>query len=177
MYGVVSLLDEQHYREVERVWDEIGRIFGRRGVGRTPFPHFSYHVAERYDSELLDHVLREFARRTPPFTVSTNGLGIFAGLQPVLYVPIVRSSALSEFHRTLWHEISRFGAGIVDYYHPDQWMPHITLAQGDVSPANLPTLVRMLSDHNFTWDIHVDNIALIHNTDDAEAHIRRYPLG
>lgn len=177
MYGVVSLLDDQHYQLVEEIWAELDAQFGVRGVRATPYPHFSYHVAERYDTELLENVVREFAQRSAPFSVKTSGLGMFAGIQPVLYVPIVRSPELSDFHRALWAEINAYGVGIVNYYAPEQWLPHITLAQHDIEARTLPALVRQLNARDFSWEIRVDNLALIHNTDDPQAPVTRFPLG
>ncbi|MBC8078579.1 MAG: 2'-5' RNA ligase family protein [Chloroflexales bacterium] len=177
MYGVVSLLDDQHYQLVEEIWTELDAQFGVRGTRTTPYPHFSYHVAERYDIELLENVVREFAQRNAPFSVKTSGLGMFAGIQPVLYVPIVRSPEFSDFHRALWAEVSAYGVGIVDHYAPEQWLPHITLAQHDIDPRMLPALVRQLNARDFSWEIRVDNLAIIHNTDDPQAPVTRFPLG
>jgi len=54
MHGVVSLLDDEHYALVEHLWDEVETELGVRGLYKTPFPHFSYHVAEQYDLDLLE---------------------------------------------------------------------------------------------------------------------------
>ena len=177
MYGVVSLLDDRHYKLVEEIWAELDAQFGVSGIRVTPYPHFSYHVAERYEIELLENVVREFARRSAPFSVKTSGLGIFAGIQPVLYVPIVRTPELSEFHRALWAEVNAYGVGIVEHYAPEQWLPHITLAQHDIDVGTLPALVRQLTARDYSWEIRVDNLALIHNTDDPNVPMMRFPLG
>ena len=47
-------------------------------------------------------VLSQIARETEPFTIESDGLGIFTGPMPVLYVPIVRSPALSRVHQQVW---------------------------------------------------------------------------
>jgi 2'-5' RNA ligase len=177
MYGVVSLLDDKHYRLVEEIWAGLDAQLGPRRTRATPFPHFSYHVAERYDIELLANAVREFAQRSAPFTVTTSGLGIFAGIQPVLYVPIVRTPALSELHRALWAEVNPYGFGIVGYYAPEQWLPHITLAQQEIDAGDLPALVQQLNARDFAWEIRVDNLAIIHNTDDPHVPVMRFPLG
>ena len=44
MHGIVSLLDQPHYDQVEKLWVEIERRFGIKGIFVTPYPHFSYHV-------------------------------------------------------------------------------------------------------------------------------------
>jgi hypothetical protein len=51
MEATVSLLDEEHYRLTVSLWSELESQFGLRGIHVTPFPHFSYHVAQEYDKE------------------------------------------------------------------------------------------------------------------------------
>ena len=163
MHGVVSLLEDKYYRLVEDLWAELEKEFGVRGVYVTPYPHFSYQVASHYNVELLEPILRDFVARSSAFQISACGLGIFTGASPVLYIPVVRTQELNRFHAALWKEISQAGAGIVDYYTPENWMPHITIGFGDLNKNKLSQIVRYLSEHNFNWEIIVDNIALIYD--------------
>jgi 2'-5' RNA ligase len=176
MHGVVSLLDDEHYALVERLWDELETKLGVRGICNTPFPHFSYHVAEQYDVDLLKYTLPRFASHCATFRVRTAGLGVFSGDHPVLHVAVVRSPALSALHRTLWQELAGASAGAVEYYHPEQWMPHITLADGDVLKDHLPEVVCLLSARAFDWDVEVSNLALIYDTGTTQEVRLRFDL-
>jgi 2'-5' RNA ligase len=144
MQGVVSLLDDQHYARVEAIWEELGQKFDVRGMYVTPYPHFSFQVAEAYDDAACESFLRELSARTRPFRVRTAGLGIFTVASPILYIPIVRGPA--------------------HYYQPDEWAPHITLAQGDIDQDKLAEVVRFLSRRNFHWEFNVTNVAIIYDT-------------
>ena len=177
MHGVVSVLDDDHYRRVEALWAELAEALGLRRTMVTPVPHFSYHVAEQYDLEPLEAVLRTFAASTPPFRVRANGLGVFTGLRPVLYLPVVRTSDLSALHHALWHETSRYAAGIVDYYRPERWLPHITLAHGDVRPDDLAAAVRAFAARDVDWEIAIDNVSLIYDTGTRQELRFRFELG
>src|SRR5918911_3633710 len=106
MHAVVSLLDDSSSQMVEKLWAQIEREFGIRGVYRTPFPHISYHVSSEYDVEKVKVVLQVFARHTKPFRVRSCGLGVFTGPEPVLYIPIVRSPQLAEFQHEFWHQLT-----------------------------------------------------------------------
>jgi hypothetical protein len=79
----------------------------------------------------------------------------------VLYIPVVRSPELTHFHETLWQEISEAGSGILGYYHPDQWVPHITIGFGDMSKDILPSVLCLLSERGFHWEITINTLALI----------------
>lgn len=166
MHGVVCLLDEAHNQLVQEIWTAMEAELGIKGSRVRPYPHFSYHVAEHYDLEVLEPVLKEFATSVAPFTVRTAGLGIFTGgLLPVLYVTVVRSPHLTRLQEILWLRLATGSAGIVEYYHPDQWVPHITLGQGDINAENLPAVLRLLKRYQFEWYFTADNIAVLYNED------------
>lgn len=175
MHGIVSLLDKDHYQLVEEIWAGLDHDLGLRGVYVTPYPHFSYHVAEQYDLDALQPLLQQFAADTAPFRVLTTGLGVFTdGLNPVVYVNVARSPQLSALNAALWPLVAPASAGIVGYYHPDQWVPHITLAHGDVTRENLSTVVGALSRWDYTWSIPIDNLALLYNPTTAHRDLIQY---
>jgi 2'-5' RNA ligase len=179
MHAVVSLLDEDHSRMVEDIWAGLEEALGVRGVYLTPYPHFTYHGADQYDLEQLDRALREFAQRTPPFDAITTGLGIFTeGINPVVYVTVARSPTLSAINARLWSLLEPASTGIAGYYHPDAWVPHVTLSLGDITRDNLADAVRVLSGWDFTWQMRIDNLSLVYEEGDAAGNKPqlRYPL-
>src|SRR5260370_39653148 len=101
MHGIVSLLDNKHYHLVEELWAELEREFAVRGVYITPYPHFSYQIAQGYNVELLEPILQTFASGQAAFQVKTSGLGIFNGLRPLIYVPLVRITERPPLHQEL----------------------------------------------------------------------------
>jgi 2'-5' RNA ligase len=161
MEGIVSLLDDTHYKLTEQLWAELEQRFGVRGIYVTPYPHFSYHVAGKYDVDKLDKALEWAARTSAPFTVSTSGIGVFTGPEPVIYIPAVRTLALTELHGRLWQALEGIGNEPWAYYHPTNWLPHITIGFDDITPANLPAIMQFLSEQQFNWEIRVDNLAHI----------------
>ena len=165
MQGVVSLLDDRHYARVEAIWEELGQKFDVRGMYVTPYPHFSFQVAEQYDEEACSRALRDIAARTKTFRVRTAGLGIFTVASPILYIPVVRSPTLSELHAEVWRTVKQLTPGTVaHYYHPEEWAPHITLAHGDIDQDKLADIVRILSRRNFHWEFTVTNVSIIYDT-------------
>ncbi len=180
MHGIVSLLDDDHRTLVEEIWAGLDQELGLRGVYTTPYPHFSYHVAEHYDLEALQAILQQFAANIAPFYALTTGLGIFTGgLHPVVYVNVARSPQLSALNAALWSLVNDAGAGIVDYYHPEQWVPHITLGHGDITGDNLSAVIHALRRWDYSWKIPIDNVALLFNPGDARQDTLqfRFPLG
>lgn len=164
MHGIVTLLDNNHYQLIEDLWAELERGFSVRGVYITPYPHFSYQVAQDYDLGLVESVLKRIASNITTFKVRTSGLGIFTGVSPVLHISIVRSLELTQLHEELWQEIATASSGVQEYYHSDQWMPHITIGSGDINKDNLSQIISFLANRDFHWEITVDNIAVIYDT-------------
>jgi 2'-5' RNA ligase len=176
MHGIVSLLDDEHYALVEHLWDKLETELGVHGLYKTPLPHFSYHVAGGYDLDLLESILPRLASWCATFRARTTGLGVFSGDHPVLYVPVVRNSTLNALHQRLWHELAVASTDTVEYYRPERWMPHITLADGGVVKDHLPDIVRLLSPRAFDWKIEVNNLSLIYDTGTAQEVRLRFDL-
>ena len=169
MHGIVSLLDDAHYERVEQLWTDLAIRFGLRGIYGTPYPHFSYQVVADYDLVGLEPVLQAVAGATAVFTIHTSGVGIFNGDNPVLCMPVVRTAALSELHERLWTAVAPHSTGVQEYYSPTHWMPHITLAQHDLTPDNLAPVVAWLNQQNLYWQVTINNLSLIF--DDGENQI------
>jgi 2'-5' RNA ligase len=178
MQGVVSLLDDQHYARVEAIWEELGQKFDVRGMYVTTYPHFSFQVAEAYEEGACETFLRELAARMCPFRARTAGLGIFTVASPILYIPVVRSPALSDLHREIWCGVRQLVPGAVaHYYQPEEWAPHITLAQGDIDQDKLAEIVRFLSRRNFHWEFNVTNVSIIYDTGREQGVRCRFNFG
>jgi 2'-5' RNA ligase len=178
MQGVVTLLDDQHYARVQAIWEDLCQKFDVRGMYVTSFPHFSYQVAEKYDDGECERSLKQLAARSRPFRIRTAGLGIFTVANPILYVPIVRAPALSKLHQELWDEVRQSTPGAVShYYQPESWVPHITLAQGDIDQDKLAEIVRRLSARNFHWELTVNNITMIYDTGREQGLSCRFNFG
>ncbi len=177
MEGIVSLLDEEHRDLVYRLWADLEQEFGLRGIYAARFPHFSYHLAGSYDMAALQPVMEQFALAHSPFMARTTGLGIFTGPQPVLFVPIVRTPELTLLHQDLWLAVAGTANEIAAFYHPHKWVPHITLAHGDLRHETLPHVTRYLSERDFTWEIRIDNLAVIIQAGTAAEKQAKYKLG
>ncbi len=176
--GLVALLDPEHENAVRSIWSDFEQKLGVPGGSRTPIPHFSFHVAEGYDLDVLDDRVAAFARQHHPFVIQTSGLGIFTGQLPVMYINVVRDVRLSAYHGELWEQVTPLATGAQSYYHPSQWQPHITIAQGDITDEQFPDAIRMLYPRSFQWTIQVERLALLQDSGSGTPHTiaREYVL-
>lgn len=178
MQAVVSALDEPTQEAVRQLWEGIATEFGIRMPFTSPVPHFTYHVAERYDEQRLGEALAAVAERHGRFRVRTGGLGLFTGQELVAHVPLVRSRSLNGIQRDLWSRLDGVGVGAVGHFHPELWIPHVTLAYHGLTRDLLPSVVRWLADRSFGWEMTVDHIGVISaiNAPGEEAIEHRYAL-
>jgi 2'-5' RNA ligase len=160
-HAVVSLLDREHCRLVEELWRRLRDRFGLRGVDRAPFPHVTYVVAESGDRAMLESRLASLAGSRHSFTLLATGLGVFPGDDPVLYVPVVRSASLSSIHSAIEAAHADGGGAVLEHYRSDRWLPHITLAWGDVDADILAAAVGELAGTPIDWPVSIDNLTLV----------------
>lgn len=166
MHAIVSVIDPEHYARVEALWHELELKCGLSGIRATPIPHFSWHIADKYDFDPLQVEVRQIAGLTRPFSIHTGGLGLFTRENPVLYFPIVRTSLLSKIHQEIWDRVTPLSQKLSPYYAPELWMPHITLAHGDVNLPSLSCVVERLAFQVIAWEITIDNLAVVSQVDE-----------
>jgi hypothetical protein len=76
-------------------------------------------------------------------------------------VPVVRSAELDRLHQAVWAAASGTAEGSLSYYEPERWLPHITLACGDLDHGSLGLIMTRLSRRNIAWEIVVDNVTVV----------------
>ena len=118
MHAVVSLFDKKDHN-VRTLSGELEKILERHVYSRMPELHLSYEGATKYNFAKLENQLRRIAKRTRRFRVHAGGLGIFTGLTPILYIPVVQTIELSRFQLSLWKSVSSTGSGLNPYYKPE----------------------------------------------------------
>lgn len=160
MPGVISLLDESHSRKIKEIRRQLDAKLNVQTPMENHYPHFSYQVADWYDDEKLAPILEELSQDRESFTVHTNGIGVFTDSEPlIVYLPVIRDAHLSQFHQQVWDRAKDVAVDLQDYYHPELWTPHITIAP--VKTHDLYPVMNLLSEYSFRWNVDVDNLATI----------------
>jgi 2'-5' RNA ligase len=161
MQALVSLLEPIASSQIQHLWKRLEERCGLQGIKSTPYPHFSWEVAENYDEAKLVSMLEEITLSARPFTIQTSGLGLFTGLEPVIYIVIAKDQHLMDFHKMIWEKTQNLANEINLYYMPDAWIPHITLAHSDVSRESLLCAMEELGFIPLNWEVEIDNLALV----------------
>lgn len=162
MHGLVSLLDNHYYKFVLEIWSDLETKFGLTGIKVTPFPHFSWQVAEDYEWDILKEKMEELCESIPTFLVKTSNLGLFSGKSLIVFIAVVKDLNLINIHENIFNSVESVAKSIVPYYHPDVWVPHISLAYSDVTEDNIGDIMKYLASRDFNWEIKIDNLSLIY---------------
>lgn len=178
MYAIVSFLDKKYNQKVQEIWSMLEAELNVKSDYIDPIPHFSYSVAEKYDLDYLKDILAKFVEKSGKFKIRTNNsLGIFVAPKIVVYIPLIRNLKISYFHRKLWKEINKNAEGVVQYYHPERWSPHITLAANGLTQQNLPEAIKLLSQYDFDWEFSVNTISIICEDCEFQEEKHNFHLG
>ena len=163
MHGIISLLPEPYYKKVKLIWKGLEEKFGIKIEGGkvTVHPHFSWQLAADYDAKKLEEILRDIAKETKPFAISTSGIGIFSVENPILYIPIVKTESLIKLHKTIWEKTTGARNGISQFYSPENWIPHISLTYENLTKEDLGKIIKELSTESYLWSFDLDNISFI----------------
>ncbi|MFZ5814593.1 MAG: 2'-5' RNA ligase family protein [Bacillota bacterium] len=161
MDGIVTMLEPVYADRVMAIMADLRDRCGVEGGYATPLPHFSYHIAVRYQLPALTERLAELAATSRPFTVRTAGISLFTGERPVLFIGIAPSQRLLAFHRQVWELAAGLAEEPSPYYEPDRWVPHITLAMGDLARSNIGCVMQRLPFEPLDWELRVAGIGLI----------------
>jgi hypothetical protein len=177
-HGVVSLLDPIHTEKVEVIWKQLEDRCGFSGVKITPYPHFSWQIADEYDFSALEMTLKDLSGNFQPFKVHTTGIGFFTGDHPVVYLPVIRTAQLMDLHEQIWNRIHPYSREPSQLYAPEHWVPHITLVFGDLTQSTIGCLLEVLARMHLDWEILIDHLALIFQPIGSTGKLRdRYEFG
>jgi hypothetical protein len=158
MQGIVSQLDHEHTRAVQDLWAGLEKQFGLHGVQEFPYPHISYAIIDGHDPDAVLRRMEKLVSQLHPFTIRTAGIGIFNKPAPVVYLPVVRSPELARLHRLVWRTFP-LKAASAGFYAVEHWIPHITLASGDLDDKLLPEVTAFLAGYDLHWEVLIDNLA------------------
>ena len=177
MHAVVVLLDRVHAHSVEQLWEELEARFGVRRVQEVPLPHLSLQGFRSYDPERMVFGLERLASRHA-FRVHAHGYGFFSGQTDeclTLHVPLVRTEELSALHGAVRGELTCAGQATDGFYEPQNWSPHVTIADRDLTPRLLGEIAHWLATRpHHSWTIGIDNLSLVH--DDGVARTLRHQV-
>lgn len=134
-FAVELGFDEALAGEIVALQERLGTLgvgLNLRGLGFAP--HLSLATCADVDEDESRKLLRELARDTSPFPVAFEAAGAFPPDGATIFLAPAPSLALLEVHRRFWGRFVAVATDPSDYYAPERWIPHCTVAR-EVPPA------------------------------------------
>ncbi|HPG97815.1 MAG TPA: 2'-5' RNA ligase family protein [Thermotogota bacterium] len=161
MNGLISILPPFFREEVLYFWDLLSERFGVDRVKLTGTPHITRNYAERYLLDDPQAFCRSLARSLRPLRCRTNGLGIFSGKRPVIYIAFMMDAELERFHRRIWEAIAPVAVTPNKRYHPERWIPHVTLAMEDLTLENIGPITAFLCAYKWKYAFKIESLSWV----------------
>ncbi|EJN60674.1 2'-5' RNA ligase family protein [Halogranum rubrum] len=161
-------LPEPYYSTVKQAWADLDAEFGF-GSMVNPYPHFTLYGLDNADPEAVERVVERVATNHDPFSVRTDGIGVFPGNH--VYIPVTNSLALGGLHHELVGELRELGDPLMPFYEPDSWFPHVGLALS-LDDEQASEVVSFLLDYDFAWEFTVDNVEVEYLEEGTEQYER-----
>lgn len=161
MNGLITQLPQYIHDEVEKIWEQLHVLFGINRVKSTTLPHLTWVIAQECDETKVKDEIDRLRKRHFPFVIKTNGIGIFTGKRPAVYIQIKPTVELLKFQSTLFEVFSKLSKKPKKHYIPHRWIPHISLAIEDVSDENIAKLIAYLLPITFKHDVRIESISLV----------------
>jgi len=136
LVGVASILEGPVLDEARRLWKLFETQYASTGVQSFDYPNLTFQGGLCTDVTALIGALRDACRRLAPFELIVDGLGYFEAPAPTVFMAVRMTEELWHINREMNVLLGRHCEQLFEYYAPEQWMPHITIAMGDLTAGN-----------------------------------------
>lgn len=176
MSTIALVLHDPAASRVRGIWSLLEAEFGLSGVHKVPFPHVTLLAFDQLTHFDVKDLLERISQSMPPFMLETSGLGLFGAPARILYAPVVKTPVLFELHQVVCGELAKLGGQIPPLYHPERWVPHVTLAQGDTSRGTYGQAVDLVLQQDLRLSFEVRNLTLFDWIGPRYEPCDRFPL-
>ncbi len=165
--GVMALVDGPLGEEVERLWRLFEVEYGSVGVQTFDRPNLTFGGGPCNDLPGLELGVAEQVGRLRPFDLRIRGVGTFHDPGRAIYLAVERTDRLASIHRAFDRVLARTCDGPFTLYRPAAWVPHITLAMGDLTEEVFESARTRLATYDRTFTHTVDHIGLARSRPDG----------
>jgi len=169
--GLITQLPQYIEDEVGNIWDRLHALFGINRVKSTTLPHLTWVIARECDEKQVKDAIDNLRKRHFPFVIKTNGIGIFTGKRPAVYIQIKPTIELLRFQSTLFEVFSKLAKNPKKHYKPQRWIPHISLAIEDVTNENISDIIAYLLPITFKHDVRIESLSLVRRREGMDMEV------
>ncbi|OGD59433.1 hypothetical protein A3K78_07465 [Candidatus Bathyarchaeota archaeon RBG_13_52_12] len=157
--GILSVIEDQPYKEVMRLWKLFEKQYNSIGVQIFNHPNLTFQGGEVKDIKVLTRDFRDLAAEIEPFKIEVDGFGRFD--KRVIYIRVMKSREIARINEAVDQLLRSSGVAVFEEYTPEHWIPHITVAMDDLVGSEFDKAWSSLSGVKFGFEQKLHNICLV----------------
>jgi 2'-5' RNA ligase len=157
--GIVSNIEGQPYKDIKRIWAWLEREHNCVAYQAYSHPHLSFQAATTSDIRQLKRDMSMLTSRIKPFEIEVGGLLHFD--KKVICLKIRKTRELVKIHTLVNQFLEARCRDLFDYYVPDNWIPHVTLAQEVPTAGSFDKAWRELRESKIRFRQRLNNICMV----------------
>ncbi len=176
--GVMTLLEGPLCDEAKRLWRVFEEEHGSVGVQTFAHPNLTFGGARTYHLQTLATRLETEIGNLPSFELRVDGVDHFREPERAVFLRVVLTEELAKVHRCLDRVLSGSCEDLFELYRPSSWVPHITVAMGDLSQREFDNALSQLSEYSRQYVQNVDRISLVQSVGDGSGYevLHQWPM-
>ena len=159
--GVLSILEGSLKDEVLNLWERFEIQYDSKGVQTFDYPNISFQGGFCDDLDVLKSSLEKAVRMLKPYNIEIDGIGSFDIPTKVIYLKIVPTDELKVVHDMIKNIIVKCCKKVFEQYSPKFWIPHISIAMGDLTVEAFYQAKKDFKDFEFKRKQKISNINIV----------------
>ncbi len=108
--------------------------------------------------------------------IRVTGIGMFTGKTQVLYLPVIKTPSLVQMQKQVFKVLQTDLKKAFQVFHPEIWIPHITIISNPNEQSSIPDAVHILSEMKVDFEVEINNLALGKYTGDTAEILIEIPF-
>jgi 2'-5' RNA ligase len=168
--GILSILEDQPYKQVKRLWKLFEVQYNSVGVQAFNHPNLTFQGGETADIKALTREFNDLASEIEPFEIKVDGFGSF---NRVIYLRVKKSREITGINEVVNQRLKSLSATVFEEYTPERWIPHITVAMDDLVESEFDKAWSALSREKFGFEQTLHNLCLVKRHSSGKIKILR----
>lgn len=169
--GITAIVNDKLRSEILRLWNIAETKYNSKGVQSFNHPNLSFQGGLCDDIPSLMNAISNLCANLGPFQITVDGLGFFEQPSNVVYLKVIKSEELKSVHRKVNDLLNKHCSDIFEFYTPENWIPHITVAMDDLSIENLQRFKRDFVGYTPLFTQIISNLQLIQFYDNGHIEL------
>lgn len=169
--GIASLLTGNARNEVLHFWRVFEIEYSSIGVQSFDHPNLGFQGGSCSDIHLLKDELSNLSMSLSPFEVKIEGFGFFETPSKVVYLNVLKTDELIDLHKKINNLLVKCCENLFDFYTPENWVPHLTLAMNDLTEISFSNFKEKHYDYSPSFKQIISNLALVEFKKDGRVEL------